>query len=264
MVLQGIGFMADFALLYDRAFAWDVTSELDTVDFLVRRFFGRTADAICEVGAGTGRFTLPLARKRVLRVAIEPDSAMRAILERKLLSGCQADCLPKVFAGPVENMQTDELFDVSLLMTDTLSYIFPGWKLQLALDRIFAITMPGGLVVADVALWQGAAGEQRYEKWTVNQPEGTLLATCHASVNIGPGDSRIERSETLRFRLDGQEAVRHSVLHAFDFSRLATAFAKAGFGYCGAAFPGLVELVDPANGHWPRIVAAFRRPFGVA
>jgi len=50
---------------------------------IIARFHCKPTDTVLDIGAGTGRYTLPLSKQVASVTAIEPSVAMRTILEKK-------------------------------------------------------------------------------------------------------------------------------------------------------------------------------------
>jgi predicted RNA methylase len=68
---------------YDRvAHLYDLFGSQDTIDFHVQYASG--VSEVLDIGAGTGRVAVPIARTGTRVVCVEPSSAMIDVFRRKL------------------------------------------------------------------------------------------------------------------------------------------------------------------------------------
>lgn len=113
----------------------------------------RQGSPILELGAGTGRVLLPLARAGYRVTGLEASPDMLSILERKL-SGEPADVRSRVtlLRGDMRDLCLNSRFCLILLPLHTLSHLL-GYQDRLRVFRAAARHLvPGGVLVADVEL----------------------------------------------------------------------------------------------------------------
>jgi SAM-dependent methyltransferase len=123
-------------------------------------FFGHYAEKageILDIGAGTGRIAIPLARRGVKIYAVEPSPAMRNEFEKKL----QADVSQHeetglrdritLIPGDAQSFELDRAFSVALL-SGSFDHLLDDKERLAALKNIGRHLVPGGRLVFDVFL----------------------------------------------------------------------------------------------------------------
>ncbi|UCG90192.1 MAG: class I SAM-dependent methyltransferase [Candidatus Heimdallarchaeota archaeon] len=95
------------------AHLYDLFDTKENIDFFFR--YGKEAGVILDIGAGTGRIAIPLAKRGVKVVCIEPSPAMRNEFSQKLKH--QSDLSDKItlIAGDVQSFELPEVFPAVFL-----------------------------------------------------------------------------------------------------------------------------------------------------
>ncbi len=95
------------------AHLYDIFDNKDNIDFFYR--YGKETGLILDIGAGTGRIAIPLAKRGVKVICIEPSPAMRNEFSQKLK--LQPDLSDKVtlIAGDVQSFKLPETFPAAFL-----------------------------------------------------------------------------------------------------------------------------------------------------
>jgi SAM-dependent methyltransferase len=221
-----------FAELYEMAFGWHPGVELGVIGRLWPGIQG-PSKKVCDVGAGTGRFALPLVEFGHVVTAVEPDPAMVEVLQRVF----DAHGLPldRIQPTAIEVFESKQGFDVVLLLTDVVSCLWPRFRLESALAKTRQLLQAGGLLILDCALWTDGEFE-RSESWETNTNSGIVRATCTASVcrlNHDAGGGFTFRLEVLTFHADEPDRLiqysRERVMHAFRIQDLVGMVERAGF-----------------------------------
>lgn len=134
----------ELARLYDAfPFDADLPLHLDVVE--------RTGDRVLEVGCGTGRLLLPLARAGARLVGVDASPAMLALAEAKL-GGAGEDVRSRVrlVEADMRTLALDEEFDVALLPVKTFAYLTSRDDQLAALSAIAGHLRSGGRLVLDL------------------------------------------------------------------------------------------------------------------
>jgi SAM-dependent methyltransferase len=106
-----------------------------TVDWLVGTGIGETIDVAVDLGAGTGLFTEPLARRVATVFAVEPDPAMRA----RLTEHCPG---VTVLDGSAERIPLPDNSVRAVFSNSAWHWADP----LLAFPEIARVLMPGGVL----------------------------------------------------------------------------------------------------------------------
>jgi SAM-dependent methyltransferase len=153
---------------------------------LAKRRLG-TGGSILELGAGTGRLTIPLARDGHRVVAVDQAPAMLAALRRRV------DALPRAVAdriaiakGDLRAFDVGEQFPLVVAAFNTVEHLYTRGEVAACLARVAAHLAPGGAFVFDVQLpdlaWLIRDPHKRWAKTRFTDPTTgvkTLYSTNH-------------------------------------------------------------------------------------
>jgi 2-polyprenyl-3-methyl-5-hydroxy-6-metoxy-1,4-benzoquinol methylase len=258
----------NFSQLYDVAFGWSPEAELSSIIVLWEHLLPSPPMQICDIGAGTGRFTIPLLKMEKKCTAIEPDSEMGDVLCQKLKqlpTEIQNNCT--YINDRIEKIDIDKKYDSILLMTDTLGYIWPDTELRRFIANVRNIVAPDAVIVVDVALWSKYAGENREESWTMTVDD-VIVETTYRSTLLNMNTSRSADQELIRkeeftlTRISGQDrltAYREGALHAFSLKELCAVWQELGFEPMLYVKPGSSEVMSIIDEVPPRLFIAFQQ-----
>jgi SAM-dependent methyltransferase len=104
----------DYADLYDLAFDWDITGE---IEWLLGRF-GPGCKAVLEPGCGSGRVLEAFARAGVEAVGIDSSAAMVEAARRRL-EGLRAEA----YLGDMRVFDLERIFDGAVCPINTLGHL---------------------------------------------------------------------------------------------------------------------------------------------
>jgi SAM-dependent methyltransferase len=113
----------------------------------------RGADRILELGAGSGRVTVPLARDGHYIVAVDRSPAMLARLRdrvARLPPAVAARIAPT--AGDLRTFSVDGRFSLAIAAFNVLEHLYTRGEVTACLQRIAAHLAPGGVFAFDVQL----------------------------------------------------------------------------------------------------------------
>ncbi len=113
----------------------------------------RGADRILELGAGTGRVTVPLARDGRRVVALDQSAAMLARLRERIarLPSPVASRITPV-AGDLRTFSVGGRFPLAIAAFNVLEHLYTRGEITACLQRIAAHLAPGGAFAFDVQL----------------------------------------------------------------------------------------------------------------
>jgi SAM-dependent methyltransferase len=135
----------------------------------------RGADRILELGAGTGRITVPLARDGHAVVAVDQSDAMLARLTARV------DHLPPAVAGRITPVRGDlrgftvpGRFPLAIAAFNVLEHLYTRGEFEACLQRVAAHLAPGGAFAFDVQLpdlaWLARDPTRRWAKTRFTHP----------------------------------------------------------------------------------------------
>ncbi|MBN1483968.1 MAG: class I SAM-dependent methyltransferase [Chloroflexia bacterium] len=110
----------------------------------------RTGSPVLELGAGTGRLLLLLARAgyRVTGIERLPDMLARA--ERKIQAAGEIGQRIRLVQGDFGQLDLDERFKLALLAVNTMMHVETAAEQAQLLERVFAHLEPGGCLALDL------------------------------------------------------------------------------------------------------------------
>jgi SAM-dependent methyltransferase len=144
-----------YADAYDSLYSdKDYDAECDLIETLASRF-GTDAGSVLDLGCGTGRHSVVLARRDWHVTGIDRSDEMLAIARQR---AAQADARRTEFrVGDVRTVRLEKRFDVVLLMFAVLGYQLTDPDVKATLETARGHLRPGGVVLFDV--WNGPAVE---------------------------------------------------------------------------------------------------------
>jgi SAM-dependent methyltransferase len=146
----------------------------------------RGADRILELGAGTGRVTVPLARDGRQVVAVDRSAAMLARLRdriTRLPSPVAARITP--VAGDLRSFSVGGRFPLVIAAFNVLEHLYTRTDVAACLQQVVAHLTPGGAFAFDVQLpdllWLARDPSKRWAKTRFTDP--TTGRSMHYSTN---------------------------------------------------------------------------------
>ncbi|MBL8600676.1 MAG: class I SAM-dependent methyltransferase [Myxococcales bacterium] len=139
-------------MLYDAPGLYDMLFSERFQDVAWYRGLAQGAASVLELGAGTGRITLPLLDAGCAVTALEPSAAMRALLEARA-QGLDAAVRARltVLEGRAEALNVEAQFDRVFFAFNGLAHVIDREALRRAFAGIRARLKPEGLFAFD--LW---------------------------------------------------------------------------------------------------------------
>ncbi|MCA1622496.1 MAG: class I SAM-dependent methyltransferase [Acidobacteria bacterium] len=253
-----------FPELYDLAFSWDISEEISSLYFIWNSS-NISPKFICEIGAGTGRFTIPLLQAGYNVTAIEPDSGMVRVLFKKINSQNKETNLHfNLIQDRIENTNLKDKFDSLIAMTDTLSYIWSLKNAKKFLSNAYDLLKYKGVLILDTSLWQEFQDSAREESWVTASKTGQIFAKCKTKLILNNNGFKGfgSRIEDLSFwgYINNTKVIasRRNILNSFSFQFLKDLAMKIGFNYNFCIFPGNKDFVEDPE-FYQRLLLVFNK-----
>ena len=109
----------------------------------------RTGGPILEVGCGTGRVLLPLARAGLSVVGVDVSPSMLAIAHDKIAQAGQSTRITLVEADAL-TLQLKRRFNLAFIALNSFGHFFEPGAAERVLERINANLVPNGLLALDL------------------------------------------------------------------------------------------------------------------
>lgn len=163
----------DYPHLYDIAFGWDPSDELDFLEEAFRRFARRPVRSVFEPFCGTGRIAIGLAGRgyRVSGLDIN-EAAVRYAHQRCEQFGVALD----LAVGDVCDWVPSEPVDAVVTLIDSFRHLYTAEAAATALRRFHAGIAPGGVLIVGLDVGEKPAHVDEEQHWTA-QRDGTNVET---------------------------------------------------------------------------------------
>jgi SAM-dependent methyltransferase len=146
-------FGADYAGSYDALYAEkDYAAECDLVEGIFRRA-DKPIRSLLDLGCGTGRHSVELARRGYEVVGVDLSEGMLERARRRAIG--QAASSTTFLRGDIQTMRLDRRFDAVLSMFAVVGYQLSDAAVRSTLANVRRHLQPGGVFIFDV--WYGPA-----------------------------------------------------------------------------------------------------------
>jgi len=134
---------SDYDALFDASFGLFLEHFTDLTIETINSIVAAPA-AVLDVGAGTGRLSIPLADAGYTVTAVDPSSAMLEQLVSRL-----SERVVRTVASPIENFSSSDRFDIAVCVFTVSSYWLTEQQLRSSLRAIYDHLVPGGSLIID-------------------------------------------------------------------------------------------------------------------
>jgi SAM-dependent methyltransferase len=131
------------------AHLYDLFDQKPNIAFFRR--IGLRFGAVLDIGAGTGRIAIPLAKAGVEVCCIEPSPAMRRVLTEKLAEHTALSERIRLLPADASNFDADRTYPAAIL-SGTFDHLLDDSERRVALSNIARHLDPGGSLTFDVFL----------------------------------------------------------------------------------------------------------------
>lgn len=128
---------------------YDLFDTKDNIEFFAH--YAEEVGEVLDVGAGTGRISIPLARRGVQVTSVEPSRAMRRQFFQKLKEEPDLCSQIALIAGNAQSFQLDRSFPCAIL-SGTFDHLLNDEDRREALGNINRHLQPGGRLIFVVFL----------------------------------------------------------------------------------------------------------------
>jgi SAM-dependent methyltransferase len=207
------------------AHLYDLFDTKDNIDFFFH--YAAQAGETLDIGAGTGRIAVPLAKRGVRIVCVEPSPAMRAQFQAKLDARPELRDRISLVAGDAASFALDRTFPTAILSGSFDHFLTRDERLA-ALRNIARHLEPGGKLVFDMFLGLmkdsplSLAGKVTVGEWEYQRFVGTRVLP----------DRRVEVTLVYEVYRDGelQERIEQRSWAAItDREKVHQVLAETGF-----------------------------------
>jgi SAM-dependent methyltransferase len=234
----------------------DYAREVEAIGRLFERYKTGTMKSVLDLGCGTGRHAILLARSDLDVVGVDQSDAM---LEhaRKLAQESKPGNSLKFIKGDVRDFDAGNTFDAALMMFNVLGYMTSNDDLLAALRSVRRHVRDGGLFVFDI--WYGPAVAAHPPTDRIKEfkrPAGDMIRL--ATGKLYPQENRYDVSIRLitidNNAVKGDTVESHPVRYFFPLE-IDLALRQAGFRMTAIQqFPNVDERPDMNT--WPAVVVA--------
>jgi SAM-dependent methyltransferase len=192
-------FGPDYAGIYDAIYrVKDYDAEADLIEQLLARHGAARPCRILDIGCGTGKHALALARRGYEVTGIDNSPFMLAHALRAAATPDASRKAPRFVEADARNLNLGERFGAALMMFTVLGYQQDDADVSSALSSVRDHLEPGGLFIFDV--------------W--NAPAVTAQGPRERTASATDGTARIVRTSSTRVESERQLCHVH-----FDISR---------------------------------------------
>ncbi len=225
-------FVAEF---YDHVVPYRDRADID----FYREEAERSGGPVLELGCGTGRVLLPIARSGTQIVGVDLSAHMLAVCRRRLENEPEAiQARVRLIQGDMTTVELDKQFRLITIPFRAFQHLLTVDAQVRALENAYGQIQPGGHLVMDVfnpslhALTSDSTGEEFGEEPEFELEDGRRVVRTHRIIERDPIDqiSSVELIYRVKYPDGRSKRLIHSfkMRHLFRFE-LEHLLARCGF-----------------------------------
>jgi SAM-dependent methyltransferase len=171
------GHLYDYPRLYDIAFGWDTSAEIDFVIQTGLEHGLRAPLTLYEPFCGTGRLSFPLAAAGHRVYSVDDNVAMLSYARERQAAATDRPGELLFDLGDVRSWQPPERVDAVVALMDSFRHLTTPTAAKAALQRFHAALRPGGLLLLGIAVGEPPVELDEHNHWELER-DGTLISTA--------------------------------------------------------------------------------------
>jgi SAM-dependent methyltransferase len=242
-----------YDLLYE---AKDYATECDLVETAFAQVRSEGLKSVLDIGCGTGKHALELAKRGYEVVGVDLSKAMLAHARRSALAVADAQ-RPKFLHGDAKDFETGQVFESAIMMFAVIGYLVKNDDVLTALRNIRRQLKLGAPFICD--FWYGPsvlAQKPEDRVRVLDLPEGQVVRATTTTLDT------LAHTADVSFRLweigNEKKARRSQEVHRLRYffpEEMRLMMQVAGFEMNSiTAFPSLTEV--PSDTTWNALVVA--------
>lgn len=171
------GHLYDYPRLYDIAFGWDTSAE---IDFVIQTCLAHGLSpplTLYEPFCGTGRLSFPLAAAGHRVYSVDDNVAMLSFAREQQAAAMDQTGALCFDLGDVRSWQPPERVDAVVALMDSFRHLTTAPATTAALKRFHAALRPGGLLLLGLAVGEPPVELDEHNHWE-QERDGTLISTA--------------------------------------------------------------------------------------
>lgn len=173
----------DFPTVYDVAFGWDTTPEIDFLIDLFRRLAPGPIRSIYEPFSGSGRLAIPLAQRGYQVLGVEYN---RCMLKRAIQRASTSQANVAFQHADVTTWRCHPPVDAIVTLIDSFRHLIAPADIDAALQCFRASLRPAGLLIIGLTVGEPVSGQ---DAWTAERDGLTVQTTVIDTGLPGPTPS---------------------------------------------------------------------------
>jgi len=246
---------------YDIGFGWDPSTELNFLEGCFRRYSPTPVRRVLELGCGTGRLLIGLAKRWYEATGVEIN---RQMIDFALARSREAGVLLKIVEADMADFVLNEKADAAFCAIDTFRYLLTEDAALNHLGCVSRVLRPNGLYVIDFTMVGSPKSYPKDpEEWTIER-EGICVTVTHKIVGV----PELQNRQTLEHT--SLTVVEEGITKKFETQDIMRTYTKDEFEsllksarlFSAVAWHGPNFLIDQPVTPTPeteRVIAILRR-----